>query len=177
MEAILKREIITNKTVCRVLAVAGFVALITLGAFVRIPLPFTPVPLTLQTFFVLLAGAFLGSRLGVVTQVCYFVLGVSGLAYFFGPTGGYLLGFILAALVTGKLIKGRINFFSVFLVFCLADALLLASGTLWLKILFNLSIPKAIFLGFVPFIAGDIIKIFFATLIYLKLNARASQIF
>jgi len=71
MEAIIKRELITDKRICQLLVSMSFVALTALSAFVRIPLPFTPVPLTLQTFFVLLSGALLGRRLGLFTQGLY----------------------------------------------------------------------------------------------------------
>ena len=88
MEALLKREVILNKTLCRVMGVLTFVILTSLGAFVRIPLPFTPVPLTLQTFFILLCGAFLGSKLGVTAQLSYMFLGVLGLPIFTGAGSG-----------------------------------------------------------------------------------------
>ena len=83
MEAIIKRELITDKRLCRILAVGTFIVLTTLSAFVRIPLPFTPVPLTLQTFFVLLSGALLGRKLGVSTQAVYMFF------RFFWPAGIY----------------------------------------------------------------------------------------
>jgi len=90
-----------------------FAALTAIGARVAIPLPFTPVPVTLQVLFPLLAGLLLGSRRGALSQAEYvaaglaglpiFAKGGSGLAYFLGPTGGYLLGFIAAAFVVGEL--------------------------------------------------------------------------
>jgi len=187
MEASLKREILINKTACRVLGVGVFVAATMLGAFVRIPLPFTPVPLTLQTFFVLLSAAFLGQKLGVLTQGSYLLLGAmglplftgtaAGLFYIFGQVGGYLMGFILASLVIGSLIKNAKSFTSVFLVFCLADALLLATGSFWLKLTMHLNYTQSLFLGFLPFVPGDIIKILFAALTYQRFNARAKEIF
>lgn len=90
-----------------------FAALTALGARVAIPLPFTPVPVTLQVLFPLLAGLLLGSKRGALSQAEYvaaglaglpvFAKGGSGLTYFLGPTGGYLLGFIAAAFVVGEL--------------------------------------------------------------------------
>jgi len=187
MEAILKKEVLVNKVACRVIGVAAFVVLTMLGAFVRIPLPFTPVPLTLQTLFVLLASAFLGKKLGVLSQGSYVLLGAiglplftgtaAGLLYIFGPTGGYLLGFILASLAVGSLLKHAKNFISSFLIFALADSLLLLTGAFWLKLTMHLNLGQALFLGFLPFIAGDIVKIFLATLIYQRFNARAKEIF
>jgi biotin transport system substrate-specific component len=93
--------------------VTVFAALTALGARVAIPLPFTPVPVTLQVLFPLLAGLLLGSKRGALSQAGYvaaglaglpvFAKGGGGLACFLGPTGGYLLGFIAAAFVVGEL--------------------------------------------------------------------------
>jgi biotin transport system substrate-specific component len=90
-----------------------FAALTALGARVTIPLPFTPVPVTLQVLFPLLAGLLLGSKRGALSQAQYVAAGLAGLpvfakggsgpAYLFGSTGGYLLGFIAAAFAVGEL--------------------------------------------------------------------------
>jgi len=188
MEAILKQEIISNKTACRAIGVAVFVILTSLGAFVRIPLPFSPVPLTLQTFFVLLSGAFLGGNLGAVAQMSYIFLGLSGLPiftgagsgllYLAGPTGGYLLGFVLASLFTARFIKfaGR-NLYSVLAIMVIADLLLLASGVIWLKILFGWPLSKLLFAGFLPFLPGDLLKAGAAAIIYLRLKPRLKEVF
>lgn len=188
MEAILRKEIVLNKTACRLIGAGVFMILTALGAFVRIPLPFTPVPLTMQTMFVLLAGAFLGSKLGVVSQLGYILFGLSGLPiftgagsgllYVLGPTGGYLLGFVLAALFIGRAVRlCPARPAAIFAVFCLADLMLLMSGAIWLKFLLGLTFTKAFLLGVAPFIAGDIIKAFAATFIYSKLKNRTIQIF
>lgn len=192
MEVLLKnlnKEIIINKTACRLIGITIFIMLTALGAFVRIPLPFTPVPITLQTFFVLLSGAFLGDRLGVFTQLSYILLGVlgvplfsglgSGFLYLFGPTAGYLFGFVLASLFLGRFLQqyNRHNLLFVFGLFCLADLLLLCCGTFWLKILFGYSFKKSLFVGFIPFIPGDLLKIGAAVLVYLKLKSRLKKIF
>ncbi|MCX5700572.1 MAG: biotin transporter BioY [Candidatus Omnitrophica bacterium] len=188
MEAILKKEIIINKDLCKVIAVAVFVILTALGAFVRIPLFFTPVPITLQTLFVLLSGAFLGSRLGGFSQICYAVLGIagiplftgsgSGLLYLSGPTSGYIFGFIFAAIFLGTFLKYfKSDFSTTFLLFCVADILILVCGSLWIKQLFRCSLLNALTLGFIPFIVGDILKALVATIIYSKLNSRFKEIF
>jgi biotin transport system substrate-specific component len=188
MEAILKKEIIVNKTLCRAIGVLAFVILTTLGAFVRIPLPFNPVPITLQTLFVLLSGALLGSNLGTISQLSYVLLGVlglpiftgagSGILYLFGPTGGYLLGFVLATLFVGKYIKySNDNSFYTLCLLCLGDLIILCSGILWLKILFGYSLTKLLFIGFMPFLAGDLLKALTACTIYLKLKPRLKEIF
>jgi biotin transport system substrate-specific component len=188
MEAILNREIIINKTLCRMLGVAMFVVFISLGAFVRVPLPFTPVPLTLQTFFVLLGPALMGRRLGITAQLSYIALGVlgvpvftgagSGFLYLFGPTGGYLMGFILASMFIGYFIGFGKNRISLILgVFIIADLILLSCGAIWLKTIFKLSFKDSFSMGFLPFLSGDLLKIMAVTALYLRLNGRASKIF
>ena len=186
MEGILKREVVVSRGLSRFITVAVFIILTSLGGFVRIPLGFTPVPLTLQTFFVLLCGAFLGSGLGAFTQLSYVSLGFLGLPVFtgnagivslFGPTAGYLFGFILAAAFIGKFIRQAKNFYAAFALFCLADFLLLACGSLWLKILLGLPLAKAFLIGFVPFIPGDFVKAFAACAAYWKLRSRVKEIF
>ena len=188
MEAILRRELVTNKTLCRIFGVLVFVILTALGAFVRIPLPFSPVPLTLQTFFVLLSGVCLGGPLGATSQLSYVFLGVlglpifanagSGLLYLFGPTGGYLFGFVLASFLVGRFIKyNRDNFFLTLCIFCIADLILLSCGVIWLKFLFGYSLTKLLFIGFIPFIPGDLLKAWGATLLYLKLKSRLKEVF
>ena len=188
MELVLRREIIVNKSLCRITGALIFIIMTALGAFVRIPLPFTPVPITLQTFFVLLSGLFLGSSLGASSQIGYIFLGVaglpiftaagSGLLYLAGPTTGYLIGFILAAFFTGTFIKNaRNSFFGAFCVICAADFILLFSGVIWLKLIFGYSFGKLLLIGMAPFIPGDLIKALAAAFIYLKLKNRIKEVF
>lgn len=183
MEITMNRELISDKRLCRILAVGVFVTLTTLSAFVRIPLPFTPVPLTLQTFFVLLSGALLGRKLGVFTQAVYMFLGLtgqqvftglgSGSLYLLGPTGGYIVGFVLAAFFAGNfLIKEKQSVFAVFIKLLAADFIILFSGMLWLKVSLSCSLSKAFLLGFLPFVLGDILKVTLATVVYHKLRTR-----
>lgn len=188
METILKKEIILNKNCCRAVGVFSFVLLIALGAFVRLPLPFTPVPVTLQTFFVLLSAAVLGGNLGTLTQLIYIGLGLSGISvftgsgsgmfYLLGPTSGYLFGFVLASILVSRFIR-RMESRPVFafLLFLAADFILLACGTFWLKFILGIDIQKALFIGFVPFIAGDVFKVAALTAVFFKFKARFRQIF
>lgn len=183
MEAIIKRELISDKNICRALSVAVFVTLTTLAAFVRIPLPFTPVPLTLQTFFVLLSGALLGRRLGLFTQGLYMILGLTGLQvftgtgtgslYLLGPTGGYIVGFVLTSFITGSLFtnekQGRL---AVFIKLLFADLVILSIGTLWLKISLSCTLSRAFLLGFLPFVSGDALKVILAAVVYSKVHSR-----
>ena len=104
----------TRSTARHLVLVALFVALTAVGAKIEIPLPY--VPLTMQTFFVLLAGMLLGSRPGALSQAVYVALGLVGLpifsrgggfGYIFQPTFGYLIGFIPAAYIVGLLVERR----------------------------------------------------------------------
>ncbi len=186
MEAIISREIITNKRICRILAVAGFITLTTLSSFVPTPLPFTPVPLTLQTFFVLLSGALLGRRLGVFTQSGYLLLGLtgfqvftgfgSGSLYLLGPTGGYIAGFILASCFTGTLFsRVKHSWQSTFLIFLCADFIILLTGMFWLKIAISCSFNQAFVLGLLPFLPGDLLKVVLATAVFNKIHLRIKR--
>lgn len=183
MEAIIRRELITDKKICQLLAGLSFVVLTTLSAFVRIPLPFTPVPLTLQTFFVLLSGALLGWKLGLFAQGLYLLLGLTGLQvftglgsgtlYLLGPTGGYIFGFLLAAFFTGSLFtKEKPRVATIFFKFLCCDFIILLSGMLWLKIVLSCSLNQAFLLGFLPFVFGDILKVILATAVYSKIHSR-----
>jgi len=159
-----------------------FGALTAIGAYIIIPLP--PVPITLQTLFLNLAGALLGGYLGALSQVVYILLGVIGLPVFaggkaglgvlFGPTGGYLFGFVLAAFVVGKLIAVRKNPGLVWVVASMLAGMVIiyVLGILQLTLVAKLSIEKAVIVGALPFIPGDIVKIVLASLIYLKTRDR-----
>ena len=143
-------------------------------AQVRIPLPFTPVPLTGQTFAVLLAGITLGSKRGSASLMLYLVLGViglpvfaggaSGLAILAGPTGGYLVGFLVAAWVVGRLAEHSLDrkFRSMWLVFLAGEAVIYLFGLPWLGLYVGVS--KVLVAGFIPFLPGDLIKLVAATL-------------
>lgn len=187
MEAILKKEIIIDRRLSRIMAVTAFVIFTSLGAFVRIPLPFTPVPITLQTFFVLLSGALLGGNLGLVSQLSYVLLGMSGLPifsgassgliYLLGPTGGYLLGFVFASLFAGKAIRyAQDNLLYIFAILCIADFILLSCGVIWLRMVLGYPFIKLMLVGFIPFLPGDLLKAGIAAGIYLKLKTRLREI-
>ncbi|HKS95727.1 MAG TPA: biotin transporter BioY [Terriglobia bacterium] len=151
--------------------VAGFSLLTAVLAQVRIPLPFTPVPLTGQTFAVLLAGAALGSRRGFLSQALYLVEGAAGLpvfaggaagfTYSFGPTGGYLWSYPLAAALVGWLVErgASRNLWRLTLALALSTVLILLSGTLWLHRFVGQAWSQAWLAGFYPFLPGDLLKI------------------
>lgn len=174
--AILSRVIIHDEKIEKAIWVSFFVLATAFGAYARIPLPFTPVPITLQTFFVLLSGAVLGKKLGGVSQFLYLLLGGIGLPLFtntgalWGPTGGYIFGFILASWLVGYLIEKK---WKVFYALLSGDLVLLFSGTVILS-LFVGGFKNAVILGALPFVAGDLIKIL-AVISVLKLLRKYSN--
>jgi biotin transport system substrate-specific component len=159
-----------------------FGALTAVGAYIIIPLP--PVPITLQTLFLGLAGVLLGGRLASLSQVVYLLLGIIGLPVFaggkaglgvlFGPTGGYLIGFVAAAFVIGKLValKKRPGFAWLCLSLAAGTAVIYTLGVLQLSLVARLSPLKALTIGALPFLPGDAVKIVLAALIARKLQDR-----
>jgi biotin transport system substrate-specific component len=155
-----------------VLVLAGS-ALIALAAQVRISLPFSPVPVTGQTFAVLLVAAALG-RLGIASVTAYiaegaiglpvFAGGASGLAYATGPTGGYLVGFLLAAVVIGYAVERQWDrrLGTSLLVMLAGEVVMYACGVAWLA-RFPLSVSP-LQAGLIPFIPGDLFKMVLAAL-------------
>ncbi len=171
-------ELVPDRVTRQVLAVAAFAVATALAAYIRVPMPFTPVPVTLQTAVVILAGALMGPRLGAASQLAYLGMGIAGLPVFaaglglpalLGPTGGYLLAFPAAAFVAGMLCRpgaGRGTTEAVRLVAGLAAAslLILVSGAAWLAV-YTGDLAAAMALGIVPFLVGDGIKVSLAALI------------
>ena len=151
-----------------------FAGLTFVGASIRIPLQ--PVPITLQTLFVLLAGAMLGPRLGSLGQWFYVGLGAIGLPLFAGgasgpgviagPTGGYLLGFLVAPIVVGKLIERRRSLWWPPLIFWLGSLTILGLGVAHLTLFYTHDLWGALGVGYAPFVVGDILKILAAASIY-----------
>ena len=142
-----------------------------LSAQVKVYLPISPVPITGQTFAVLMLAALLGSRRGVLAMIAYLIEGASGLPVFaggigiavlIGPTGGYLVGFVAAAYVVGKLAEmGWDRRVSTTIVAMLAGEIVLYTfGVCWLAIMTN--IRTALVIGLYPFIVGDILKVILA---------------
>ena len=151
-----------------------FAFLTAVGAEIRIPL--LPVPVTLQTLFVLLSGAIIGSRYGSLSQTLYVTLGMLGvpflagtaigLAVLTGPTGGYLAGFVVAAFIVGRLISIRDGFSWHLTVFSIGTAAVLLMGILHLAVFYTHDLGLALKVGLVPFLIGDALKVFAAASIY-----------
>ena len=182
-----KKEIVNNKTAARIIGVTVFALLTWLGAHVYIPLGFTPVPITLQTFFVFLSGAMLGKKLGAISQISYLSMGVAGLPiftgggfgafYIIGPTGGYILGFIAASYLIGCMLQQNISTGRIIAAFSAGAFTIYACGTGWLILGLGVGIKEALFLGVLPFIPGCILKITFAAIITKSYLKRARAIF
>lgn len=152
----------TTTQLAREAGLLGAFALATgLAAHVRLPLPFTPVPLTLQTLVVLLAGGLLGARRGAASQVVYLVLASVGLPLIAGPTlcgptGGYLLGFVVAASLMGLAARrGGVWLLAGALAGTLA---IYVCGAGWLWAVTGTNLGRALALGVAPFVPGDLLK-------------------
>jgi biotin transport system substrate-specific component len=161
----------------RLAGIAAFALLTALGAFVRIPLPFTPVPITLQTFFVLTAGVYLGGRDAAASQLMYLAVGATGLPVFaggagighlLGPTGGYLLAFPLAAGLVGALVQPGVGLLRALAAFFAAKVAIFGLGAAWLAIVLGVGPEQAIALGVVPFLPGAVLKVAAATLLVVR---------
>ncbi len=183
-----RKEIVENRIVNAVIGVVFFIMATALGAYVRIPLPGTPVPITLQTFFVILAGAVLGKKLGMLSQASYLFLGAIGMpifqgyafgvAHILGPTGGYLAGFLLASFLTGKILEKEENsFLKIIAAFAIGNIALYSLGVIWLMLLYRISLVNAVAMGVLPFVAVELIKVVAAAFIYRKISYRSKSIF
>ena len=158
-----------------------FAVLTAIGS--QIAIPVRPVPFTLQTMMVILAGAFLGSKKGAYSQIVYLFLGIIGLPVFaqtpdvsigiaklFGPTGGYLLAFPLGAFVTGFIIERYKNRIFVVLALFTGAALIIILGTIFLNTLYIHNLSQAFEMGASLFSLWMIAKIIAASSIYFSVK-------
>jgi biotin transport system substrate-specific component len=169
----------------QVLWILGFAAATALGA--RVEIPHLPVPYTLQTFVVLLAGAFLGARNGAISQLVYLAAGATGLPVFaggalgvaslLGATGGYLLAFPAAAALVGFLIQsGPRSFARQVLSMSAGLAVIFVSGALQLYAVVFHDFGKAMSAGLLIFSWWDALKLFAAAGIYHELAKRWARL-
>lgn len=159
---------------------ALFAVLTAVGAFIAIPL--YPVPITLQTFFTYLAGAILGGYLGALSQAIYVLLGCIGLPIFaggkagfgvlVGPTGGYLIGFIVSAFIIGKLVEIKENpsFIWILASMIFGTLAIYIFGVIQLSVWTKTSIKQAVSFGVLPFLFGDSLKMLMASSISLRVR-------
>jgi biotin transport system substrate-specific component len=175
-------EVVKSRAGSLVIGITSFAMLTAIGAWVRVAFPGTPVPITLQTFFVLLGGAVLGAY-GGLAQAIYVTLGLVGVPVFaiglglLGPTGGYLIGFVVAAVVVGVLVRSRKGFGWVVFSMTVGSIVIYLFGALQLGLFMPGGFKNVFALGVLPFVPGDIIKVLTASMVYYKLQARFGQLF
>jgi len=169
--------------------VFSFSLLMALSAQILIPIG--PVPITGQTFVVLLTGALLGSRLGAMAMIVYLMEGASGLPFFsgghgglghlLGPTGGYLVAFPAAAFITGAFAEHDWDrrFLTAVAAMAIGSVVIMLSGWTWFALVTNTPLTVAFQLTVLKFIPGDIIKIVLAAAVlpagWALLKRKASQ--
>ena len=174
----LVKTISHNKLTRSLLIVILGSILLTISA--KIKIPFYPVPMTMQTFVVLFLGISFGYKIGVATVILYLLEGIVGLpvfsnspekglgiAYFVGPTMGYLIGFVFASFLAGYL-KYNSNFVFTFIKLTLSTSIIYILGVLWLGNLIGWEKP-ILQLGVFPFLLAELFKILLLTLLVKKI--------
>ncbi len=164
--------------------IISFTALTAVGAQVQIP--HEPVPYTMQTFFVLLGAAFLGSRNGSLSQLLYLGLGLIGAPVFaglsfgparlFGPSGGYLLSFPVASLLIGYLVQRRRGYGWTLLAMFLGLVVVFTSGATYLNFFYLHNFQQAFTSGFLIFSWWDVLKLSAAAAIYNEFAKRYKKL-
>jgi biotin transport system substrate-specific component len=164
-------------TASRAGAILFVTVLTAIAAQISIPLPFTPVPFTLQPMIVLLGGAALGARAGMASQLLYLAAGIAGLPVFaaspllpqgfarlLGPTGGYLMSYPFAAFLTGMLADRGFDRRYISSVLAMAAGLIVifTCGVAWMAWGTALGLDRALRAGLYPFIPADILKVLLA---------------
>ncbi|MBP2132793.1 biotin transport system substrate-specific component [Methanomicrobium sp. W14] len=160
-----------------------FIALIAVGGYIVIPM--FPVPITLQTFFVLLCGCVM-KRYAAIAAFLYVLLGLLGLPVFhqlmsgpgviLGPTGGYLAGFILAAAIVGFSYEKKSRYTRIFGLIA-GTATITSCGVLWLFLSTGVTLSDAIIAGAVPFVIGDFVKLVAVFLVFQRIESRYDKNF
>lgn len=177
-------SITSTSTVAQGFWIMGFAILTVAGA--RIEIPHQPVPFTLQTLAVLLAGGFLGMRNGLLSQIIYLIMGCAGLPVFaggkiglavlLGPTGGYLMAFPLAASISGLLVHVRKGYWWNFFSFSVGLASIFILGTLQLNSVYFHNLSEAAKAGLLIFSWWDVPKLFAAASLVTAYGRRFSNL-
>ncbi len=160
-------------------------ALVAVGAYIQIPIPVGSVPFSMQPLFVFMAGLILGPVRGGIAMALYLLAGLaglpvfsggkSGLAHLLGPSGGYLIGFIFMAVITGLATaktNARFRWFSGLFFGFLGLLALYAPGVAWLKFSIKVDWSKALAIGLITFFPLDLIKLVLAVCIYRYLKNK-----
>jgi len=175
----------TKNRTKRVTLIALFATLMVAGTFIRIPLG--PVPIVLTNMFAVLAGAVLGPLLGMASVGLYLLLGALGLPVFsqgggaallIGPTGGFFLGYLLAALGAGLLVKPKISSPVLHILGLVISFLVVyLPGVPWLKISYDMGWAKAFSAGMFPFLIGDALKAVVLYFLLVRLKKALPELF
>lgn len=172
----------------QVALIVGASLFVALCARITIPLPVTPVPLTVQNLGVLLVGLLLGSRRGFAAMMLYLAegavglpvfsvstVGLHGFAQMFGPTGGFLMAYPFVAFVAGYIFeKGTRSFVRGAIAGLLAEIVLFVGGLTWLYV-YTHSLAKAAYFGLYWFIAAEVMKVMFAAAIASRWQRSTKQ--
>ncbi|WP_350258690.1 biotin transporter BioY [Scrofimicrobium sp. R131] len=167
MNSVVRARVQVNSLVRSAAAVVGGVAALTLLSQVTIPLPFTPVPLSLGTLGAMLLGVFLGSKRGVAAAALYAVLGMVGAPVFAGWSSGvmivsfgYVLGYVAAAGLMGLWMERARHggYFSALGATLGSSVIIYLFGLGWMMGMFAMPLEQALALGVVPFLVGDALK-------------------
>ena len=160
-------------------------ALMAIFSQLSIPLPFTSVPVTLQVFGIVVLAVIVGAKIGTLSLIIFVIIGAIGLPVFanfsggfgviVGPTGGYIIGFIIMAFLIGYA-SSKQNKILLFIASYIAATIDLLLGTIYLKIVTGMSMQGALIAGLYPFIIKDFIIIAIAVLIGLKVKKNVGSI-
>ena len=167
-----------SENTSKLIQAALFTAITAVGAFISVPLPFTPIPVTLATLAAMLAGTLLGPRYGSLSQIVYLLLGAVGLPVFHnftgglgiltGPTGGFLLGYVAMALISGVAVTSKRG--NLICTLAIATVTCYIVGTAWFMATTGSGASAAFVSCIAPFIPGDIIKIIAAVILTERLK-------
>ena len=160
-------------TTAQITLAAIMAAILCILGPLSIPIPLSPVPITV---------CLLGWKLGTVSYLVYLIIGLAGLPVFssfgsgfgklFGPTGGYLIGFIFMAVICGLFFEKSQNRMMIFAGLVLGSLVNYLFGTAWLAVQTNLTFYQALWAGVIPYIPGDLVKILLAVFLAPELKSR-----
>lgn len=150
-----------------------FTALIVIGGYLSFPIPYSPVPIVLSDFFVMLAGLILGASWGAASVGMFLFIGAlgipvftggkAGLAALFGTTGGFLFGYLIGIFIIGLISgKGKPSFIKDLIALIAGNLIIFGLGVPWLKLVSKLNWDNALAWGLIPYIPGNIVKIIVA---------------
>ena len=176
-----------NSRLFMMILCAIFAAVIAVATFIQIPLPFTPVPITLSLLAVYLAGGLLGPKYGTISVVVYILIGAIGLPVFSGfrggighlagPTGGYIIGYIVMALIIGLIVGSSRTPATLRIIIATVSGTIACYifGTVWFMILMKTGLLEALSMCVFPFLLGDLVKLIAAVLLIRILRKRIPQ--